>query len=223
MTGSNSKPCPEQADPTTTRPRRSTTRGGVHRRGVEAGLGSSGSGSTLGKRSRTHPDTRPIDAHPPPLRRSIDRRHACSPAIVELDDLITRGPRHVLACTTRCTGLKAGVHHGGPSVDPNVAGEPDPASIARVSEWVRERFPNVDPEPLDPQTCLYTSTVDGSSRRRAAWLGRRRVSLLGARLQVRPGHRPPARSARPRLRHHRGGQGRSPRLVATSVEGKGAP
>jgi len=82
------------------------------------------------------------------------------PAIVELDE-ITRGhgmyslhdPRH---------GLKAGVHHGGPEVDPNVAGAPDAESIARVADWVRDRFPDVDPEPLGAETCLYTSTADGS-------------------------------------------------------------
>jgi sarcosine oxidase len=85
---------------------------------------------------------------------------APAPAIVELDE-ITRG-HGMYSLYDPVYGLKAGVHHGGPSVDPNVAGEPDPASIARVSEWVRERFPDVDPEPLDPQTCLYTSTVDGS-------------------------------------------------------------
>jgi sarcosine oxidase len=59
-------------------------------------------------------------------------------------------------------GLKAGVHHGGPQVDPNLPGAPDPESVARVAAWVGERFPDVDPEPLDASTCLYTSTDDGS-------------------------------------------------------------
>ncbi len=83
-----------------------------------------------------------------------------APAIVELDE-ITRG-HGMYSLHDPVHGLKAGVHHGGPEVDPNVPGAPDPASIARVAEWVRERFPDVDPEPLDVETCLYTSTVDGS-------------------------------------------------------------
>jgi sarcosine oxidase len=83
-----------------------------------------------------------------------------APAIVELDE-ITRG-HGMYSLHDPEYGLKAGVHHGGPEVDPNVEGRPDPASVARVSEWVRDRFPDVDPTPIHPQTCLYTSTVDGS-------------------------------------------------------------
>jgi sarcosine oxidase len=83
-----------------------------------------------------------------------------APAIVELDE-ITRG-HGMYSLYDPVYGLKAGVHHGGPAVDPNVPGVPDPASIARVSEWVRDRFPDVDPEPIGAETCFYTSTVDGS-------------------------------------------------------------
>jgi sarcosine oxidase len=81
-------------------------------------------------------------------------------AIVELDE-ITRG-HGLYSLHDPLHGLKAGVHHGGPEVDPNVAGGPDPASVARVAAWVGERLPDVDPEPLDAATCLYTSTEDGS-------------------------------------------------------------
>ena len=83
-----------------------------------------------------------------------------APAIVELDE-ITRG-HGMYSLYDPVYGLKAGVHHGGPAVDANVVGAPDPASVARVSEWVRERFPDVDPEPIGAETCLYTSTLDGS-------------------------------------------------------------
>jgi sarcosine oxidase len=85
---------------------------------------------------------------------------APAPAIVELDE-ITRG-HGLYSLYDPVYGLKAGVHHGGPAVDPNVTGEPDAASVARVSEWVRDRLPDVDPEPIGAETCLYTSTVDGS-------------------------------------------------------------
>jgi sarcosine oxidase len=82
------------------------------------------------------------------------------PAIVELDE-VTRGhgtyslpdPRH---------GLKAGLHHVGPPADPDADGAPDEAAVAQVAEWIRQRLPDVDPEPIGAETCLYTSTVDGS-------------------------------------------------------------
>jgi sarcosine oxidase len=83
-----------------------------------------------------------------------------APAIVELDE-ITRG-HGMYSLYDPVHGLKAGVHHGGPEVDPNVDGAPNPASVERVTAWIRDRFPDVDPEPVAAQTCLYTSTVDGS-------------------------------------------------------------
>ncbi|HEX5246742.1 MAG TPA: FAD-dependent oxidoreductase [Gaiellaceae bacterium] len=57
-------------------------------------------------------------------------------------------------------GLKAGAHHAGREADPDEAGEPDPAIVERIAGWVRERFPDVDPEPVDAQACLYTTTAD---------------------------------------------------------------
>jgi sarcosine oxidase len=57
-------------------------------------------------------------------------------------------------------GLKAGAHHGGSEADPDTEGEPDPAIVERITSWVRERFPDVDPSPVEAQTCLYTSTAD---------------------------------------------------------------
>jgi sarcosine oxidase len=57
-------------------------------------------------------------------------------------------------------GLKAGAHHAGVEADPDEAGEPDPAVVERISNWVRDRFPDVDPEPLDAQVCMYTTTPD---------------------------------------------------------------
>jgi glycine/D-amino acid oxidase-like deaminating enzyme len=57
-------------------------------------------------------------------------------------------------------GLKAGHHHGGSEADPDTEAPPDPAMLDRISNWVRERFPDVDPDPIEPQTCLYTTTAD---------------------------------------------------------------
>jgi sarcosine oxidase len=57
-------------------------------------------------------------------------------------------------------GLKAGAHHAGVEADADEQAPPDPAIVERISAWVRERFPDVDPEPVEAQTCLYTTTAD---------------------------------------------------------------
>ena len=57
-------------------------------------------------------------------------------------------------------GLKAGAHHSGAETDPDDVGRPDPAIVARVAAWVAERFPAVDPKPVEADTCVYTSTPD---------------------------------------------------------------
>ena len=57
-------------------------------------------------------------------------------------------------------GLKAGAHHAGAEADPDSETPPDPAIVERISSWVRERFPDVDPEPVAAQSCLYTTTAD---------------------------------------------------------------
>ncbi|HVA32309.1 MAG TPA: FAD-dependent oxidoreductase [Gaiellaceae bacterium] len=89
-------------------------------------------------------------------------RHEGEPlrAIVELDE-ITRG-HGIYALHDPVHGVKAGEHHGGPVAEPGAGGEPDLESVGHVAAWVAARLPGVDPEPVDPQTCLYTSTADGS-------------------------------------------------------------
>jgi sarcosine oxidase len=82
------------------------------------------------------------------------------PAIVELNE-ITRG-HGLYSLHDPVHGLKAGEHHGGAVADPASAAAPDAGSIERVAAWVRARLPDVDPEPVGAETCLYTSTVDGS-------------------------------------------------------------
>jgi sarcosine oxidase len=57
-------------------------------------------------------------------------------------------------------GLKAGAHHAGAETDPDTEGEPDPAIVERIASWVAERFPDVDPEPVEAQSCVYTTTAD---------------------------------------------------------------
>jgi len=59
-------------------------------------------------------------------------------------------------------GLKAGSHHAGAEADPNAQALPDPAIVERILTWVSDRFPDVDPSPVETQTCLYTTTPDES-------------------------------------------------------------
>ena len=57
-------------------------------------------------------------------------------------------------------GLKAGAHHAGADVDPDEPGEPDPALVERVAEWVGRTYLDADPEPVAAETCMYTTTAD---------------------------------------------------------------
>ena len=59
-------------------------------------------------------------------------------------------------------GLKAGLHHAGPPADPDEIGRPDEATVRWVATWAASRYPELDPEPLSTETCLYTSTADES-------------------------------------------------------------
>ncbi len=57
-------------------------------------------------------------------------------------------------------GLKVGAHHAGAETDPHEPGEPDAGLVERIAAWAREHFPLADPEPVETQTCLYTTTAD---------------------------------------------------------------
>jgi sarcosine oxidase len=59
-------------------------------------------------------------------------------------------------------GLKAGVHHAGLEIDPDESGEPDQELVARIAEWVSKIHTDVDPAPVEAETCLYTNTDDDS-------------------------------------------------------------
>jgi sarcosine oxidase len=80
------------------------------------------------------------------------------PSIVELNP--ETGGHGMYSLYDPVHGLKAGAHHAGAEADPNAAGGPDPAVVERISSWVRARFPDVDPEQVDAQACLYTTTRD---------------------------------------------------------------
>jgi sarcosine oxidase len=85
---------------------------------------------------------------------------APAPSVVELDDETRLHAMYALHDPLH--GLKAGAHHAGHEADPDVEEGADPLLVERIVEWVRERFPDVDPTPIAAESCLYTSTDDES-------------------------------------------------------------
>ena len=82
------------------------------------------------------------------------------PSVVQLDEKTREHAMYALHDPAH--GMKAGAHHAGADADPDDEGVADPVLVRRIVDWVRDRFPDADPEPVGAETCLYTSTVDGS-------------------------------------------------------------
>ncbi len=80
------------------------------------------------------------------------------PSVVQLDPE-TRGHAHY-SLHDPLHGLKAGVHHTGAEADPDDTGEPDPALVERIANWVTRTYSDADPDPVATETCTYTSTAD---------------------------------------------------------------
>ena len=59
-------------------------------------------------------------------------------------------------------GVKVGLHHTGPRVEPDSAASLDDAMATAAADYVRRWFPGLDPTPLEPSRCLYTTTPDES-------------------------------------------------------------
>jgi sarcosine oxidase len=57
-------------------------------------------------------------------------------------------------------GLKVGSHMRGKPSDPDEERGPDPALVREIAAWTRERFPQADPEPVNADSCFYTTTDD---------------------------------------------------------------
>lgn len=77
-----------------------------------------------------------------------------------IPSLVDWGSPAVYSLRSPGQGLKVGEHIAGPVVDPDQEGPPDEGSVARLSGWVRTRYPGVDAEPHLAETCLYTVTDD---------------------------------------------------------------
>jgi sarcosine oxidase len=58
-------------------------------------------------------------------------------------------------------GVKLGHHVGGDPIDPRDGPfDVDPVRIAAQADYVRRRFPGLDPDPVHAETCLYSMTPD---------------------------------------------------------------
>jgi glycine/D-amino acid oxidase-like deaminating enzyme len=88
----------------------------------------------------------------------FEREGPPPPSIVDLD--AETGGHGMYSLHDPVHGLKAGAHHAGAQADPDSDAPPDPAIVERIAAWVRDRFPDVDPDPVDAQSCLYTTTAD---------------------------------------------------------------
>jgi sarcosine oxidase len=82
------------------------------------------------------------------------------PSVVELDEATRHHAMYALHDPVH--GMKAGAHHAGHAADPDLDESADPEIVARIAAWVGERFPDVRPEPVGEQPCLYTTTADES-------------------------------------------------------------
>lgn len=80
------------------------------------------------------------------------------PSIIEIGAIA--GGHATYALHDPARGVKAGVHHAGAETNPDEAGAPDERLVAATVAWVAERLPDVDPEPVGAETCLYTTTPD---------------------------------------------------------------
>jgi sarcosine oxidase len=60
----------------------------------------------------------------------------------------------------RGLGMKVGEHGVGEELHPDAPGGVDRARLERLSRYVTEWFPGLDPTPIEATPCLYTSTPD---------------------------------------------------------------
>jgi len=82
------------------------------------------------------------------------------PPLPSVVDIAPSGGHDMYSLHDPVHGLKAGAHHAGAEADPDEPAAPDAAIVERVAAWVAARFPDVDPEPVETDTCIYTSTSD---------------------------------------------------------------
>jgi sarcosine oxidase len=65
------------------------------------------------------------------------------------------------ALTAPGVGIKVGQHRGGLDTDPDDDDrEPNPRVVEAVRDWVGRRLPDIDPDPVRVETCIYTNVED---------------------------------------------------------------
>jgi len=89
-------------------------------------------------------------------------RHDGAPlaSVVELDEATRHHAMYALHDPVH--GVKAGAHHAGRRANPDEEEPADPGLVETIAAWVRERLPDVDPDPVGADSCIYTSTEDES-------------------------------------------------------------
>ena len=87
-------------------------------------------------------------------------RHEGGGPLPSVVDIAPDGGHDMYSLYDPVHGLKAGAHHAGAEADPDEPGAPDAAIVERIAAWVAARFPDVDPDPVEADTCIYTSTPD---------------------------------------------------------------
>ncbi|MBV8597359.1 MAG: FAD-dependent oxidoreductase [Actinobacteria bacterium] len=93
-------------------------------------------------------------------RETVAYFRSDGPPLPSVVDIGAGGGHDMYALHDPLHGLKAGAHHAGPESDPDEPAEPDPAIVERIAAWVAARFPGVDPDPVEADTCVYTTTPD---------------------------------------------------------------
>jgi sarcosine oxidase len=83
-----------------------------------------------------------------------------APDVHAVPTFVDWGQPSVYALPSPGQGIKVGEHIAGPVVDPDAGDGPDAESIARLSDWVAERYPGAATRPHHAETCLYTVTPD---------------------------------------------------------------
>jgi sarcosine oxidase len=74
-------------------------------------------------------------------------------------EVVTRG-HGFYALSDPEHGLKVGSHMRGRSSDPDEERGADPDLVREIAAWTAERFPRADPEPVNAESCFYTTTDD---------------------------------------------------------------
>jgi sarcosine oxidase len=92
-------------------------------------------------------------------RETIAYFHLEGPVPSVVAEVVTKG-HGFYSLSDPVYGLKVGSHMRGKPADPDEAIGADPALVEEIAAWTRERFPRADPQPVDPQSCFYTTTDD---------------------------------------------------------------